>query len=136
MRNILALSSIIYMSCISNHEYVSDLLLFGQWESSGENYIMELIFTDDNKFELKFKNIDENFFIYYKGDYKVNNSIIPNTIDLKKIDNHSGPLYSIIKKIDENTFQIAALSNKLKLRPIAFKKNNSILFHRKIKREI
>ena len=34
----------------------------------------------------------------------------------------------------DNTVQIAKLSNKRKLRSISFDKNNSLLFHRKIKK--
>ena len=86
----------------------------------------------NNKFEIKFKNNYYDNSIFYKGNYIINNNIIPNTIDFKNIINYSDPIYSIIKKIDANTIQIAKLSNRWKLRSISFDKNNSLLFHRKI----
>ena len=132
MRNILVLFSTICFCCTSHIEYIPDSFLIGNWDNIGKDYAVELVFMINNKFEIKFKNNYYDNSIFYKGNYIINNNIIPNTIDFKNIINYSDPIYSIIKKIDANTIQIAKLSNRWKLRSISFDKNNSLLFHRKI----
>lgn len=131
MRYILELLFIIWLYCSSCTEYLPDSYLIGKWENIENDGVVELIFSVENKFEMKIKPVSNDNIFSYKGDYIIDKNKIPNTIDLKNISNYPGPLYGILEIIDLTTIKISKFSDKWRLRPILFNKNNSLLFNRK-----
>ncbi len=110
--------------------------MLGVWINSSVNNkkIFVFDFQKNNRFELNIKKIDGKISKHY-GEYFINKEKVPNTIDLKNITNHTGPLFGIIKTIDNNSILISEFSKKWKLRPISFRKNNSRIFKKLIKEE-
>tara|TARA_Y100001970_G_scaffold127098_1_gene157063 strand:+ start:1601 stop:1933 length:333 start_codon:yes stop_codon:yes gene_type:complete len=110
--------------------------MLGVWINSSVNNkkIFVFDFQKNNRFELNIKKIDGKISKHY-GEYFINKEKVPNTIDLKNITNNTGPLFGIIKTIDNNSILISEFSKKWKLRPISFRKNNSRIFKKLIKEE-
>ena len=116
----------IYCSCHIVNEPIGDSLIIGKWESKNKIQF-EFFENDECRFYLPHQYFSQNL----KGVFSINSSKDLKTIDIKKIDGISHPLYGIFDFVNENMIKISKFSNKLKTRPINFEKNNFLILYRK-----
>ena len=106
--------------------------LIGTWKKVGNGELIEITFNKKNKFEIKI--IKDNDLFLFNGDFIIDNTKVPYTINFNNISNFTRPLFGIIKIVNINNIIISKFSTQWKLRPISFYSGSLNLIRQIIKR--
>jgi hypothetical protein len=106
--------------------------LNGQWLGMYKNSNIILEFKKNNTCSLEFLDKASTDSIRFNGDCSINKSKTPYSFIMTNIPEINTSLYSLIVPIKDNTIHIAEFSSRWKLRPIALKQENTIIFKRYI----
>ena len=124
---IVLLFGILMGGCTGSAQEYNANKLIGTWISSGEiEYIF--IFKEASKIELMIKEKGE--IIKAKGIYKVDFDKRPSPLSITKLNNIGTPIHTIVRLIGNDTLVMGGFSPKWRLRPIIFKKNETLILKR------
>ena len=100
--------------------------IHGEWIDDETN--KKITFDDNMKFAAFNYNLDGINYGVFSGNYEIDFSKIPASINLFKIDNFDYTLYGIIKISNDSTMTLSQFSRKWKFRPISFTENKIFNF--------
>ena len=105
--------------------------LIGTWKKVGNGELIEITFNKKNKFEIKI--IKDNDLFLFNGDFIIDNTKVPYTINFNNISNFTRPLFGIIKIVNIDNIIISEFSTEWRLRPISFNNSSLNLFRQTTK---
>ena len=99
--------------------------LYGEWSGNLNDTEIQIAFSDNNNFKLKFINMIKSDSSSYEGKYEFENEKFPATLNLKNINGMNHSLYSSLKFLSPESIRISFFSKRMKTRLFFLNDDNS-----------
>jgi hypothetical protein len=101
---------------------IKETNIVGSWWGDLNDKKIEIFFSQDNTFDLKFIDLTKDSIEEFSGDYEIDFTKAPMPLTLKNITQLNYPLHTIIEFVQIDLIKSAFFSKQLKIRPISFNK--------------
>ena len=131
--NVLNLSILIILSAcmiVSCGKIPCQEVIYGVWKGEFQGKELLFKFESDQTCVWSFRNKESNSVEILNGIFEIDFSKKPITLSVRNIQQINHPLHTIVEFIGSDSIILAHFSPRLKLRPITFNRNTSIILKR------
>jgi hypothetical protein len=120
---------VIVSSCIKAPQQED---IYGSWRGEYQGQLLFFRFNRDGTCVLSFTDHDSGSSKTLNGNFSTDFSKIPRPLTIRNIPQLNHPLHTILEFMGNDSIRIAYFAPRLKLRPISFDKNRSIILSRNL----